>query len=1133
MDDLKILHFSDCLFGSKRVDTARVLRDLTRKLLGGNYRYKGQIDYIVICGNITEDHSQASFDLAAEVFGEMAEQLLKQEASDEIQRNRVLIVPGQKDVGDGNNYINFTEFHNKFFAREISSREDRVEAFEPDKVIFRNVKDLTLIGLCHWNIDAPNYTSGSLQTLLEKIEAARDRILQIEYAKRTPTLLVSASNIIFNGDREDWEHFNNIKVAFKEDFETTLHLFGAGRNAGILPTPLTFHHLGIGTGLRYRDGFWPFNINLIELRKERRTEESHDSTLAHFRSSVFQRLPWEGKLERHPWINGQLDTYIKRPRVTCDQFYKTFLETLEKTLKENVFVVIKGFPGSGKRKFFEYITKRDQLKDQKIYVDHISPPNYYDEKRRMAFRNELSAKVESIKAKNLGEEVKVLLVIYDNQFFDLPTGEKGAPFYDLLMEVKNYLLSGDIGGVLYLTNNLDFKPPAIIFGRGGERPSNRTDTVMLPSLHKDEVERLVYEYSTSIPVEYKHLQYLTGGYYGFSDLILTEAEKRFHEEVSGAEPLRRETSTMLTLKALSSPELEEDATNFKRLFLISGANYLQDYIEKKVEVMIRAGELDLSAPPVIEIDVAELKAPIKLKTVRDNITQTIDKLCEMGLLRKDPGARPGRYKLLLMVPFLVGKILLSALPDDEPPGGGDGLDTPDEDSQKKTQVLWPGEKWPPILMADFSRPADFLVITAQDEELEAVRRKLAQCRKGPRTDEHFVYYYSHLPAIHNGKAGVYRLVVMSLRGEEGITAADKVAKAVHKWRPRAVILLGSAAGVIHNSARVGDILVPSQIASWNQLNATDMGSEVPAKFRAIDSKLFNAAFDFKIETCLNIVTVPRPDGGYPEIHYDPLIFNHRPTADEQSREDSLRPPTEMVGVEMKVWSDVLAAIENVRHPKILMVNSVTSVTGVREDETKAEAWRSYARDLAASYVIAYLRRGPLLFRRTGRKSASLDQPQVAEPATADELKAPIKTQAAGEDDFKFDVFLSYSRADTEQVRSIKEELNRAGITTWFDKDEMHYDDGVTVQIEDGLSKSRRILLCLSSVTSSAWVQAEYRAVLNLGISAGQKNRVTPLLLGDVNVNKISPLLADLPRVLYGSDDWNRLIKSILNERQRK
>ena len=66
------------------------------------------------------------------------------------------------------------------------------------------------------------------------------------------------------------------------------------------------------------------------------------------------------------------------------------------------------------------------------------------------------------------------------------------------------------------------------------------------------------------------------------------------------------------------------------------------------------------------------------------------------------------------------------------------------------------------------------------------------------------------------------------------------------------------------------------------------------------------------------------------------------------------------------------------------------------------------------------------------------------------------------DDFQFDVFLSHSAKDKLVVRDIAERLRQDGVKVWFDKWVLQPGESIPSNIEEGLERSRVLLLCMSA-----------------------------------------------------------------------
>ncbi len=101
----------------------------------------------------------------------------------------------------------------------------------------------------------------------------------------------------------------------------------------------------------------------------------------------------------------------------------------------------------------------------------------------------------------------------------------------------------------------------------------------------------------------------------------------------------------------------------------------------------------------------------------------------------------------------------------------------------------------------------------------------------------------------------------------------------------------------------------------------------------------------------------------------------------------------------------------------------------------------------------------------------------------------------------FDVFLSHSAKDKAVVRPVAERLRKDGLRVWFDEWELKAGDSIPAKIEEGLERSRVLVLCMSAnAFGSDWAQLEsgtfrFRDPLN------KERRFLPLLLEDAYGNQ--------------------------------
>ena len=110
--------------------------------------------------------------------------------------------------------------------------------------------------------------------------------------------------------------------------------------------------------------------------------------------------------------------------------------------------------------------------------------------------------------------------------------------------------------------------------------------------------------------------------------------------------------------------------------------------------------------------------------------------------------------------------------------------------------------------------------------------------------------------------------------------------------------------------------------------------------------------------------------------------------------------------------------------------------------------------------------------------------------------------------FPYDVFLSHSAKDKAVVRPLAERLRADGVKVWFDEWVLKPGDSIPSKIEEGLERSRVLVLCMSAnAFGSDWAQLEsgtfrFRDPLN------KERRFIPLRLDD------APIKGSLAQFLY-------------------
>ena len=129
-------------------------------------------------------------------------------------------------------------------------------------------------------------------------------------------------------------------------------------------------------------------------------------------------------------------------------------------------------------------------------------------------------------------------------------------------------------------------------------------------------------------------------------------------------------------------------------------------------------------------------------------------------------------------------------------------------------------------------------------------------------------------------------------------------------------------------------------------------------------------------------------------------------------------------------------------------------------------------------------------------------------------------------EFPYDVFLSHSAKDKAVVRDVAERLREDGVKVWFDEWVLKPGDSIPAKIEEGLERSRVLVLCMSAnAFGSDWAQLEsgtfrFRDPLN------KERRFLPLRLDDApskapwrNFDSSSSLL-----MTEVTDNWQTFVR---------
>jgi nucleoside phosphorylase len=257
-------------------------------------------------------------------------------------------------------------------------------------------------------------------------------------------------------------------------------------------------------------------------------------------------------------------------------------------------------------------------------------------------------------------------------------------------------------------------------------------------------------------------------------------------------------------------------------------------------------------------------------------------------------------------------------------------------------------------------PVDFVIVTALEEEREALLDKLCPYKRvNPSPDDILHYYMSDIPVTFPDEStGTYRVIVMQLLGMGRVKGANAISAAIHHWKPRYVILVGIAGGIAAAGVKLGDVLVSSQIVDYGlQKQTRAKRPQERWEVHPVDQRLLGAAQNLLDKKWQESVTAERPEPGTPKRHIGPILSGDKVIAFGEVVQQHLATWPKLIGVEMEAGGVVAAAFEAATHPGFFMVRGVSDFADEQKDSDLVVKWRTYACDVAVSYTMTLLKSG--------------------------------------------------------------------------------------------------------------------------------------------------------------------------------
>lgn len=250
--------------------------------------------------------------------------------------------------------------------------------------------------------------------------------------------------------------------------------------------------------------------------------------------------------------------------------------------------------------------------------------------------------------------------------------------------------------------------------------------------------------------------------------------------------------------------------------------------------------------------------------------------------------------------------------------------------------------------------ADYLIITALEEERDALLRQLPRCRKLDKEapDVH-TYFYDFVRSSRKDKA-LLSVVVTCLAGMGPTEAATRATIASKRWAPKYVLLVGIACGV-KGEVEHGDLLLATQVADYSLGKLKDGDREIRWTVSLCGASLLDSAIN--ISNWRRKIDARRPGAGECQLRKGVVASGGDVIADDNViRAYSVNWP-KLVGIEMEAGGIAAALHQTPDRPEFLMIKGVSDFGADKHDQAVLP-WRNYASHAAAAFARALIEGGP-------------------------------------------------------------------------------------------------------------------------------------------------------------------------------
>ncbi|MBL9100885.1 MAG: hypothetical protein JNL82_08000 [Myxococcales bacterium] len=270
---------------------------------------------------------------------------------------------------------------------------------------------------------------------------------------------------------------------------------------------------------------------------------------------------------------------------------------------------------------------------------------------------------------------------------------------------------------------------------------------------------------------------------------------------------------------------------------------------------------------------------------------------------------------------------------------------------------------------------DIAIITILPEEYEAVKRRLKNVRRDPGSKDRPNQYAWVIGEIEAAHEGTYQVVLAMTVSAGNATAGLGTTAIIARWSPRYILLVGIAGGLPRDQLKLGDVVVSTQIVSYEYGKVQDGDfNPRPNYVYQVDGPLLRGALSLT-ETNWRRKLGRRPGRGEKPKVLMGMVGSGEKVIDDRSADffrSVERQYPKILAVEME-GAGAAAAIQEARDAGrtvgFLMIRGVsdmppdgqtagkTSGGVTKGDEivvSDRDRWKTYAANAAASFAACFV-----------------------------------------------------------------------------------------------------------------------------------------------------------------------------------